>query len=97
MKTFLTLVLYLLLIQLPAQTKISNTSWQEDLKFLQETVHKDYPFLFKKITAKDFDVAVERFHKEIPQLEDHEVVIGFSKIVGLFQYGHTQLVYEIAL
>ena len=91
MKTFLTIVVYLLLIQLPAQNKISSSNWQEDLDFLQKTIHKDYSFLFKKVSSSDFDLAVERFHKEIPKLEDHEVVIGFSKIIGLFQYGHTQV------
>jgi hypothetical protein len=25
--------------------------WQKDLRFLQETVHNDYPFLFKKTTG----------------------------------------------
>jgi len=51
------LVLFLLcgfVMQLTAQDVVSKTEWQDDLKFLQHTVHKDYPFLFKKTTAADF-------------------------------------------
>jgi tetratricopeptide (TPR) repeat protein len=91
MRNFFFLAALLLLWQAAAQTDISPADWQADLKFLQQTVHKDYPFLFKKTTAKEFDAAVATFHQEIPDLQDHEVLIGFAKIVGLFKYGHTRL------
>jgi len=91
MRNFFFLAALLLLWQAAAQTDISPADWQADLKFLQQTVHQDYPFLFKKTTAKEFDAAVATFHQEIPDLQDHEVLIGFAKIVGLFKYGHTRL------
>ncbi|WP_435578461.1 hypothetical protein [Gilvibacter sp.] len=31
-----------------AQNNLTASQWQEDLDFLQKTVHQDYPFLFKK-------------------------------------------------
>ena len=31
--------------------KLTAADWQADLRFLQQTVHKDYSFLFKKVTA----------------------------------------------
>ena len=74
-----------------AQTTITNKQWQEDLKFLQETVHQDYSFLFKKTTASDFDKAVEKLHNDIPNLQEHEIVIGLAKVVASFKYGHTVL------
>ena len=77
MKKLYFLAAFLLFWQVPAQQKISSTQWQEDLRFLQETVHKDYSFLFKKVTAAAFDEAVEEFYKEIPQMQDHEVLVGF--------------------
>ena len=33
-----------------AQEKITSQQWQADLDYLQEHVHSEYPFLFKKIT-----------------------------------------------
>ncbi len=81
----------LMLWQVPAQQKFTSSQWQEDLRFLQETVHKDYPFLFKKVTAAAFDEAVEEFYEVIPQMQDHEVLVGFAKIIGMFKYGHTRV------
>lgn len=66
-------------------------AWQEDLAFLQKTVHEEYPFLFKKISAPDFDAAVKTLHDAIPQMEEHEIVVGFARIVSSFGYGHTSL------
>jgi hypothetical protein len=93
MKTFLCFLLLLISFPISAQKTITKEDWQSDLKFLQETVHESFPFLFKKISAKDFDANVAQFHKEIPNLETHEIVVGFAKIVASFQYGHTSLAY----
>jgi tetratricopeptide (TPR) repeat protein len=91
MKKLFFLAALLLLWQVPAQEKITSSQWQEDLRFLQHTVHKDYPFLFKKTTATDFDKAIEEFYAAIPQMQDHEVLVGFGRIIGMFKYGHTRV------
>jgi tetratricopeptide (TPR) repeat protein len=74
-----------------AQENISAAQWQEDLRFLQKTIHKDYAFLFKKVTATSFDTAVEKFHAAIPSLETHEIKVGLARMVSFFEYGHTQI------
>ena len=58
---------------------------------MQSTVHKDYPFLFKKTTVAAFDEAVEKFYADIPQMQEHEVLVGFARIIGMFKYGHTRV------
>ncbi|WP_378173945.1 tol-pal system YbgF family protein [Aquimarina sp. SS2-1] len=73
------------------QDVLTASQWQKDLRFLQTTVHKDHPFLFKKVTAEAFDTSVEELYNEIPNLEDHEIPVSFSRIVSLFEYGHTQI------
>lgn len=65
--------------------------WQSDLKFLQQTVHKDYSFLFKQITQQEFDAAVDELYNAIPNLQPHEILAGFSRLVSAFKYGHTDL------
>ncbi|MGB5274652.1 MAG: tetratricopeptide repeat protein [Flavobacteriaceae bacterium] len=85
------IVALLLLWQLPAQQKIGSAQWQEDLRFLQHTIHKDHAFLFKKTTATAFYAAVETFYKAIPEMQDHEISVGFAKIIAMFQYGHTRI------
>jgi tetratricopeptide (TPR) repeat protein len=74
-----------------AVEKLTAADWQSDLRFLQQTVHKDYSFLFKKITAADFDAAVEKLYKSIPDIQDHERIAGLGRIVSMFKYGHTSL------
>lgn len=75
------------------QSNLKTQNWQEDLRFLQSTIHDDYSFLFKKTTAKDFDTAVQDLYEHIPELSDHEIIVGFSKLVSSFKYGHTRVSY----
>ncbi|MBL7794947.1 MAG: tetratricopeptide repeat protein [Saprospiraceae bacterium] len=92
MKHLLTLVLSgFLLIHAHAQTDLTAADWQSDLRFLQKTVHKDYAFLFKKITAEKWDAEVEKLHQTIPALQPHEILAGFGRIVSSFGYGHTDI------
>lgn len=81
----------LLTAGLLAQTSPNAGEWQADLRFLQETVHKDYPFLFKKISAEAWDAEVEKLHKAIPGMQPHEVLAGFGRMVSAFGYGHTDI------
>lgn len=74
-----------------AQTGLTAADWQSDLRFLQETVHKDYPFLFKKTTPEKFDAAVEQLYSDIPKLQEHEIEVGLARLVSSFEYGHTAL------
>lgn len=93
MKTLLNLFCFFLVLKSFAQNELSAADWQSDLKFLQNNIHRDYSHLFKKVTAEDFDNAVKELYDAIPNLEDHEVRVGLSRIVSLFKYGHTQIPY----
>lgn len=89
----LTLLLFICIFisSAAAQTKLSPADWQADLRFLQQTVHKDYPFLFKKTTAAAFDAEVDKLYEAIPRLQEHEIVAGLGRVVASFQYGHTDI------
>ena len=73
------------------QAPLTKADWQSDLKFLQHTVHKDYSFLFKNISAKEFDAQVDELNQAIPCMQDHEILAGFARIVSAFKYGHTDI------
>ena len=73
--------------------ELTAEQWQEDLDYLQKTIHNEYPFLFKKISASDFDGEVGALRASIPELEDHEVMVGLARLVASFEYGHTVLGY----
>jgi tetratricopeptide (TPR) repeat protein len=79
------------LVKTGAAPLLSAADWQSDLRFLQQTVHKDYSFLFKKVTAAVFDAEVEKLHAAMPGMKDHERVAGIARVVSLFKYGHTDI------
>ncbi len=91
MKNLIFLFISFFILQVSAQTSLTADQWQEDLKFLQSTVHNDYSFLFKKTTVDDFDKAVDTLYNAIPNMEDHEIIVGLARIVSSFKYGHTAL------
>lgn len=85
------LLLLLITSPLSAQLDLPAADWREDLRFLQKTVHQDYPFLFKKTTPEAFDAEVEKLYAAIPTLENHEIIVGLARLVSSFKYGHTSL------
>ena len=89
------LLIYCLLIPgvcLQAQ-ELTSEQWQQDLDYLQKTIHDEYAFLFKKTTASEFDEKVGALRASIPKMEDHEVMVGLARLVASFEYGHTVLGY----
>ncbi len=90
MKNIILLAVCLFFIHsLSAQQSLTAAQWQEDLRFLQEKVHREYKHLFYKTTKEHFDEAVEKLYKDIPNLEDHKIITRLAEIVGSFGYGHT--------
>lgn len=61
-KTFILLPLFCFFNLSFAQSTLTVSDWRADLAFLKETVHKDYSFLFKKISAAEWDAQVEELH-----------------------------------
>ena len=93
MKKTLIILSIFLWTQLWSQAKLSPAQWREDLRFLQQTIHKDYAHLFVKTEAQAFDNAVERLYAQIPNLDTHEIRVGLARLVASFKYGHTQIPY----
>ncbi len=71
--------------------ELSAADWQSDLRFLQQKIHKEYSFLFKKVTATDFDAEVDKLYQAMPSMREHERLAGLGRIVSLFKYGHTDI------
>lgn len=72
-----------------AQDGLSHRLWQEDLAYLHQKVHREYPNLFYNLTARQFDSAVASLHGRIPQLTANEIKVEFFRLVALFRIGHT--------
>jgi len=89
--TLTSVVFFLSISQSIAQEVLTAAEWQEDLRFLQKTVHSKYAFLFKKVTATDFDKEVEKLYATIPTMQPYEIKVGLARMVSFFEYGHTQI------
>ena len=90
MKRIIFLLPLLFLQQLMAQSmELSQEDWREDLRFLQETIHREYPHLFFRTTAEAFDQAVADLHQAIPGMEVHEIIVGFASLIAQFRIGHS--------
>lgn len=85
-----TLVLVFLFLSFAAFPQ-KNAAWQSDLRFLQQTIHKDYPFLFRNISAAAFDAAVDQLYDAMPGMQEHECLAGLTRMVASIKYGHTSL------
>ena len=86
------LLLFLFIVSFThAQPNLTPKQWQEDLSFLQKTIHEEYPFLFKKISAEHFDELVNKLDNQIDNLSEHEIIVGLARIVAAFGYGHTSI------
>ena len=94
MKNILFISLLLIASTFLAQEKLTPKQWQEDLRYLQKTIHKDYSHLFVKTTKQDFDNQVETLYNNIPNLKTHQIRVGLTRIVSQFKYGHTQIPYS---
>ncbi|NNC46203.1 MAG: hypothetical protein HKN99_09995, partial [Winogradskyella sp.] len=91
LRAVLLVIALILCIQSNAQSELTAESWQEDLRYLQKTVNNDYAFLFKKVSADTFNTEVEHLYNAIPDLADHEIMVGIARLVALFKYGHTDV------
>lgn len=87
----LSLICILIYIPLTAQNTTSTEEWQMDVRYLQSTIHDEFPFLFKKVSAETFDKEIEALYQELPSLEAHEIPVAFSRIISLFGYGHSHI------
>ena len=85
------LIAFTIVTHTTAQEKLTAQQWQADLDYLQETVHTEFPFLFKKISQKAWDQQVSDLRAEIPTLAEHEIKVGMTRMVSAFAYGHTQI------
>ena len=53
MKNILIILSLVLCSQLWSQETLSKGQWQEDLRFIQNTIHEDYAFLFVKTKVRE--------------------------------------------
>ena len=95
MKKIFYILSVFIVVQLSAQKTLTTEDWRNDLKFLQHKIHKDYASLFVKTTKTDFDAKIEKLHQDIPNLQEHEIIVRMTEIIASFEYGHTGIYFGL--
>jgi len=70
---------------------LNDHQWREDLRFLAEKVAYEHRNPFDHVSAEVFWKEVEKLDRQIPSLEDHEIIVGMARLVSLIHDGHTRL------
>jgi hypothetical protein len=85
-KIYISALLFTYMVVVPGQ---QPSPYQNDLRYLEQTVHSKYSNLFYNISAADWDKAAGEFYNQIPDLDKYKVLAGFMRLVALFHVGHT--------
>ncbi len=71
--------------------KQSKEKWREDLRFIAEELPKKHKNAFHFVSRETFEKAVGDLDKQIPNLDDTQIIFGFAKIFAMIGDGHTAL------
>ncbi len=69
----------------------SKEKWREDLRFIAEEIPKRHKNAFHFVSREKFEKAVADLDKQIPVLNDTQIVFGFAKLFAMIGDGHTSL------
>ena len=89
MRTFILLISLFATTLMNAQPDLTTEQWQEDVRWMQQKIMNDYRPLFHKISLDEWNKHVDDLYHEIPEMENHEVMVGIAEAIAKFGYGHT--------
>jgi len=69
----------------------SKEKWREDLRFIAEELPKRHKNVFHTASREQFEKAVADLDKQIPMLDDTQIIFGMSKLFAMVGDGHTFL------
>src|SRR5581483_4378782 len=77
-----------------ASTASREKNWHKDLKALKKQLPGLHVNPFFKITRDEFDRAVTNLDDSITSFQDHEIIVGITRIVAMIGDAHTRLDWE---
>jgi hypothetical protein len=66
-------------------SRIKN--WHKDLKALRTQLPALHANLFFKTTQAQFNSAIDELDASVPSLQDHEIIVGMTRIVAMMGDG----------
>ena len=74
------------------QRRFTDQQWLEDLYFMVNSMKHIHPNLFHAVPEGTFQNEVASLTEAIPDLTDHEVIVGLLKLTALTRDWHTQII-----
>jgi pimeloyl-ACP methyl ester carboxylesterase len=71
--------------------KHTSLLWQEDFDELYAYLKNEHRNLYHTNAPKKFEEVYRQIKKDIPNLEDHAIILQFARFVALARDGHTRL------
>jgi tetratricopeptide (TPR) repeat protein len=68
-----------------------DEGWRFDLDLLVREVKRTHYAPFRKVSREEFDAQARRLREDIPRLTDHQIEVGFRKLLCRVGDGHTGL------
>jgi hypothetical protein len=68
---------------------LTKAQWQEDVQYLARELIKRHKNAFHHVTSADFERAIAELERDIPSLEDHEIVVRMLQITAKVGDAHT--------
>ncbi|MDQ3746267.1 MAG: S41 family peptidase [Acidobacteriota bacterium] len=88
-KAFVSSIEYRARFALP--TPLGADKWRQDLQFLATQLPLLHVNAFTKITRDEFDRAVADLNRDIPTLQDRQIIVRLTQIVAMIGDAHTSL------
>jgi hypothetical protein len=70
---------------------LTKEQWRQDLQYLAKELPRRHENAFHAVTKQQFERAVAELDAAIPSLQEHEIRIGFQRIVAMIGDAHTAL------
>jgi hypothetical protein len=73
------------------QSQLTTQQWQEDLQYLARELPRRHKNAFHTVSREQFEKSVADLSARIPNLQPHEIIVGFMGIVASVSDAHTEL------
>ncbi len=78
------------MIGVPAAA-VPSPAWISDLSALRDSVTRVHPDAFHKLEQSEFDLKAGQLERDIPRLDDSEIIVRMAELVASLGDGHTRL------
>ena len=68
-----------------------DEKWIEDINFVKETMYAKHPNPFYSTSKEEFDLYFNKLIDDVPNLEEHVILVELQKIIAKAKDGHMKL------